>query len=619
MPGLICVFDGVDRNGLRYTTNYLAKKFEGEVQVISYDGEDEDCLLASSVADMIEHLRHRSPTVVLTNHLPSVPALNSAKYKTIVWLTDRTGSSIVNRQDNIQFWRQTMGLLKSHNEQVYVSSQFMAAQILSNYRVPCKVLHPYIEPATEANTSEIVYYNEQPVHLWKLRELMPDQPFERLNDYEDLKRAKLYVHVSTGMEFSNIEIPIAHSYGVPCIVENNGCLPEYITAGDKTLPVGADDKQWISAFKLAMRDRNINSETVKKLSFRYSHMSEIEERVKLALQKTKPMRPPSFQEAQAIAKRRFGQSPARSLPDPKPEKKQPVKPVVIGNGLPKNDVDHVKNFLAHNDRVYFGCGGLGDAMLTIAACYHDNNAKVIFGANHGNVQGLFDTFKIPVLITRNFYPSILGMTLHNYIVTHPNFKGAAHIPDSMNYGEWVNNHDKYLKRIVRSMPLIDMFGRMVNPRKTSGVIGIAPRGSDHHGTLKQRYLSQDEFRRLAQKFLDQNKTVFAFGSTTDIDHYGVIPHNNFIWMSSEFGVSHPAPRYPTSFRHLLSCINGCDELYSVDTWMKTYGALAGIPTKVIMSRRHGVTVPPPNDASDYIFMDKDYWGFDLVDVKDLLS
>lgn len=616
MPGLICVFDGVDRNGLRYTTNYLAKKFENEVQIISYDGEDEDCLLASSVADMIEHLRHRSPTLVVTNHLPSIPALNSAKQKTVVWLTDRTGVSIIKRQENIQFWRQTMGFLKSHNEQIYVSSQFMAGQILSNYRIPCKVLHPYIEPA-ESGSPEVVYYNEPPVHLWKLKELMPDQPFEQLKDYEDLNRAKLYIHVSTGIEYSNIEIPIAHSYGVPCIIENNGCLPEYVTSGDKSLPSGADDKQWVSAFKVAMRDRNINSETVKKLSFRYSHMSDIEERIKIALQKTKPMRPPSFQEAQAIAKRRFG-APQRPAPEAKAGKKQPVKPIIIGNGLPKNDVDHVKNFLGSNDRVYFGCGGLGDAMLTIASCYQDPQARVIFGANHENVKSLFDAFKIDVLITRNFYPSVLGMTLHHYIIAHPNFKGAAHIPDSMNYGEWVSNHEKYLKRMVRSMPLIDMFGRMVNPRKTNGVVGIAPRGSDHHGKAKQRYLAPEEFRAVTRKFLDQNKTVFAFGSAEDVDHYGAVQHNNFIWMTGDFGMSHPAPRYPSSFRHLLSCINGCDELYSVDTWLKTYGALAGIPTNVIMSRRNGVTVPPPNDASDYIFMNQNFWGFNLVDVKDLL-
>lgn len=617
MSGLICVFDGVDRNGLRYTVNYLSAKFEGDVQVISYDAEDEDCLIVDTVKDMIGQLQHRSPTLVLTNHLPSIPALNAAKYKTIVWLTDRTGASILKRQENIQFWRQTMGLLKSSNEQVYVTSQFMAKQILENYRVPCKVLHPYIQPSEEPNSSEIVYYNESLVHLAKLREQQPNQPFEKLVDYEDLKRAKLYIHVAVGMEYANIEIPIAHSYGVPCIVENNGCLPEYVTAGDKTLPAGADDKQWVSTFKIAMRDRNINSETVKKLSFRYSHMSEIEERIKIALQKTKPMRAPSFQEIQAIARKKH--APQRPMPESKPLKKQPVKPVVIGNGLPKNDVDHVKNYLSDNDRVYFGCGGLGDAILTIAYCYKDPLAKVIFGANHENVKALFDAFKIPVMITRNFYPSVLGMTLHHYIVTHPHFKGAAHIPDSMNYGEWVNNSEMYLKRMVRTMPLLDMFGRMINPRNTSGVIGIAPRGSDHHNLNKQRYLSQDEFRRLARKFLEQNKTVIAFGSSADVDHYGPLPNNNFIWMTGDFGFSHPAPKYPSSFRHMLSCINGCDELYSVDTWLKTYGALAGIPTKVIMSRRSGVTIKPPNDASDYIFMNQNYWGFDLVDVKDLLQ
>jgi hypothetical protein len=616
MPGLICVFDGVDRNGLRYTTNYLSKKFEGEVQIVSYDGEDNDCLLATNVNDMLEHLRHRQPLLVITNHLPSVPHLHSAKYKTVLWLTDRNGNSILKRQENIQFWRQTMGLLKSHNEPIYAASQYMAKQILTSFRMPCKVLHPYIEPADQ-ETPGIVYYNEPPVQLYKLRELMPDQPFEQLKEFEDLKNGKLYIHSSRGLEYSNIEIPVAHSYGVPCLIEDNGSLSEYVTNGDRALPTGADEKQWTNAFKIAMRDRDINSDTVKKLSFRYSHMSEIEERIKQVLQKSKPMRKPTFQEIQAIAKRR--DMPARPMPVPKAEKKQPVKPVVIGNGLPKNDVDHVKNFLSSNERVYFGCGGLGDAMLTIAGCHKDPHARVIFGANHENVKALFDAFKIDVMVTRNFYPSVLGMTLHHYIITHPNFKGSFHIPDSMNFMEWVNSHDKYLKRITRSMPLKDIFGRMINPRKTSGVVGICPRGSDHHSLVKQRFLTVDEFKKLTNKFLAQNKTVYAFGSVADIEHYGSIQNNNFIWMSGDYGVSHPAPKYPTSFRHMLSCINGCDELYSVDTWLKTYGALAGISTKVILSRRNGAAIQPPNDASDYIFMNREFWGFDFVDVKDLLA
>ena len=617
MPGLICVIDGIDRNGLRYTINYLTKKFEDDVQVISYDGLDDDCLLATNIDDMLEHLRHRSPGLVITNHLPSVPHLTT-KYDTIVWLTDQTGASIIKRQDNIQFWRQTMGLLKSSKDRVYASSQFMAKQILNSYRVPCKVMQPYISPITIENTPEIVYFNELPIHLAKLKEHQPSQSFEKLNDYEDLSRAKLYIHVATGVEYSNIEIPIAHSYGVPCIVENNGCLQEYITSGDKVVPSGSDEKQWLAAFKSGMRDRDINSEIVKKLSFRYSHMSEMEERIKKVLQKMKPMHAPTFQEVQAIAKKRFGLH-QRPMPNPKAEKKQPVKPVVVGNGLPKNDVDHVKHYLIENEHVYFGCGGLGDAILTIAMCYNDPKARVIFGANHDSVKHLFAACKVPVMITRNFYPSMLGMTLHHHIATHPNFKGAAHIPDSMNYGEWANNSEKYLKRVVRSMPLIDMFGRMINPRKTSGVVGIAPRGSDHNSVNKQRFLSQDEFRKLVRKLLNQNKTVLAFGSASDVDHYGLIPDNNFIWMTGEFGWSHPAPRYPSSFRHMLSCINGCDELYSVDTWLKTYGALAGIPTKVIMSRRSGVSIPPPNDASDYIFMNQAFWGFDLVDIKNVLQ
>jgi hypothetical protein len=616
MPGLMCVIDGVDRNNLRHTINYLQKKFiDDEVRIVTYDNSDDDYIYSADISQMLSIVTTIKPDIILTNHLISVPHLK--KFNTIVWLTDRMGNACAKRTENVGFWRQTMGLLKTADQQIYAASQFTARKMIENYRIPCKLLYPYI-PTGDENSSEVVLFNDIPRYLNKLKEHFPDQPFEKLVDFSDLKKAKLYVHISVGMEYTNIEIPLAHSYGVPCVIENTGCLSEYATPGDILVPLGGDERTWIQTFKQSLRDRDINSETVKKLSFRYSHMSEIEQRIKAALQKNKPMRPPSFQEAQSIARRKHGGETLRPITN-KPEKKQPVRPVVIGNGLPKNDVDHVKEYLSSNENVYFGCGGLGDAMLTISMCYKDPNAKVIFGANHPSVQYLFDAFKIPVMITRNFFPSVLGMTLHHYIITHANCKGGGHIPDTMNFGEWSSDNHKYLSRINKSMPLLDIFGKLVNPRATKGVIGICPRGSDHNNLAKQRFLTTDEFRRLVSKFIEKDLTVFAFGSVNDVEHYGSIQHNNFIWMTSEFGISHPAPRYPTSFRHLLSCINSCDELYSVDTWLKTYSALAGIPTKVILSRRHGVTMIPPADASDYIFMDREFWGFDFVDIHSLLK
>jgi hypothetical protein len=521
----VCVLDSINRNFLRPTVDYFVNKFDA--QIISYDGVD-DCIIATSVSDMLEQLHYRSPDLVLTNHLQSIPQLS--KYKTLLWLTD--GSIIGKRQENIQFWRQTMGYLKS--APVYAASQFISKQILDNYRLPTKVVYPYVSP-NENSSNEVVYYNEEPVYLTKIKEQLPDQPFAKLLHYEDLQQAKLYIHVAVGLEYSNIEIPMAHSYGVPCVVETTGCLTEYITNGDRTIAVGTDEKQWLNVFRQALRDRNINSEIVKKLSFRYGQMADMEEKIKQALRKNnKTTRPPTFQEVQAIARKKFGGPPNRPIVE-KPEKKHLVRPPVVGNGLPKNDVDHVKNYLDENDRVYFGCGGLGDAILTISCCYQDPDAKVIFGANHDSVKLLFDAFKIPALITRNFYPSMLGITLHNYIVAHPHFKGAAHIPDSMNYGEWISNHERYLKRLTTSMPLIDIFGKMINLRNTESVVGIAPRGSDHQNSMKQRYLTIDEFRKLATKLLNQNKTVFGFGSPADVDYYGLIQDNNFIWMTSEFG------------------------------------------------------------------------------------
>ena len=62
-----------------------------------------------------------------------------------------------------------------------------------------------------------------------------------------------------------------------------------------------------------------------------------------------------------------------------------------------------------------------------------------------------------------------------------------------------------------------------------------------------------------------------------------------------------------SFDIFLRTINSAKEVISVDTWLKTYTLLAGLPTKVIESKFHGSYMPFGHDSSDYVFINPNIW------------
>jgi hypothetical protein len=61
------------------------------------------------------------------------------------------------------------------------------------------------------------------------------------------------------------------------------------------------------------------------------------------------------------------------------------------------------------------------------------------------------------------------------------------------------------------------------------------------------------------------------------------------------------------FINFLKIINSASEIISVDTWLKTYTLLAGIPTKVIESKFYDSYLPFGHDPSDYVFLNTKVW------------
>lgn len=602
---LLIAFDDIDQRGNNFIFDYLSKEFS--TKLIDND-------------KLEESIKSNKDSKCLFTTCPIIAQKTGNLITTILYINENN-DSYSSRGDNISEWRKNLATF-CDVDTIFVTCSTLATNFLNTYRIPCKVQYPYV-PNKEKSNPLTIFYNKQPKYMDAMVNFSSNCNFSLLNNYEDFKDAKLYIHIPEWGEQWNINILLAHSYGVPCITYQQGCFSEFCTNGDKLIPVGANEKLWMNNYKIALRDYSINSKIVYDMSQRFHVMNEINQRIKKAL-KDNGMKQgmPTFAEVQQRASNVSG---LKKLQTRKPMQVQrPVSTFVqkIVRPVSRNNDYYVVNaFLESNPSVYAGVGGLGDALITIAAAYNDKGSKVVFGSNSGvrdTVKELFDIFNIESQVVQNFNGRSEGYKAWQDMISHPNCKGSVHIPEDLNYGLWGSNTRKYLDQIPRNMPFLQTIGRLVNPRATKKVIGLCPRGSDHSSTWKQRYLSRDEFQQIVKKYLQENATVLVFGSSEDLSYYNIYQDNNVIFMNSKFAVSHPAPKYPITMRHMLSAVNTCDEIISVDTWLKTYAVLAGIPCKVIMNRYFGKSTMEYSDPSDKIFLDPDFWGFSIVPIEDLI-
>jgi hypothetical protein len=594
---LLVAFDNIDINGNRFLLEYLSNEFP----VITLDR-------ASKVRDFPNGKCLFTTSISIAQEVGgSIP--------TILYLNDPY-ESFSSRKDNIAGWRQGLVTFKNMDSIFVVSSQ-LSANFLKTYRTTCKVQYPHVSEK-ERRISNYILYNKTPPYLDEMFEFSLNESYMVYSDEDDFKEAKIYIHIPDPGEQWHINVLLAHSYGVPCITYQQGCFSEFCTTGDKVLSPGCSMKIWMENFKVALRDQEINSKIVYDMSKRFHIMSEIRQRIKNILINNGFAKPqPSFAQAQEQA---ASVSALKRLQGRKSEERPTFTQRIIRPQTRRNEYVNLSQFLNNNESIYAGVGGIGDAVLILALAHGDSKSKIVFGANGGvrdTIRQLFETFNVECLLVNNFNGSIEGLMAWNSILDHPNCKGSAHLPKDLNYGEWGSNSKLYLDKTIKRMPLIKILGKLINPRATKKVIGLCPRGSDHHSTWKQRYLSKDEYRQLVKKLLSEEATVIVFGSAEDLDYYDVYQDNNVIFMNSDFAISYPAPRYPITIRHMLTAVHACDLIISVDTWLKTYAALAGIPCKVIMNRYFGKSTLEYADPSDKIFLDPLAWGFELVPLESL--
>lgn len=266
-------------------------------------------------------------------------------------------------------------------------------------------------------------------------------------------------------------------------------------------------------------------------------------------------------------------------------------------------IHQLNNWISSGD-LYLGFGGMGDALLTLASCWNNPNSKFIFFANVGSIpliEAFVKLINIPYFIRPNIMGTPTANLVHNMMKDTGRFKTSGHLADNLDCEDW-RNDQKYKNRIVNRTPWIGRIGKIKSENK---IIAIAPHGSQRIES-RQRYLSSEELGTIVNKYLDRDYNVYCFGSEEQKSHFSLNRPNSY-WVTDSMFYDHTNRKTRCDIKYMLQIINSAEEVISVDTWMKTYSLLVGLPTKVIMTRWSGHYKQYGEFITDFIFLNPNIW------------
>ena len=278
----------------------------------------------------------------------------------------------------------------------------------------------------------------------------------------------------------------------------------------------------------------------------------------------------------------------------------------------------VQNFITQEGNFYLTFGGIGDFILILAEAYKDPQAKIIFFANNtasSFVKDIINEFKIPTLIADNPMGTPDAMKALQMVRLTGRLRPSQHLSENLDYDDWSRRFDLYRNKMTTNTDWLQRFGTI--PNKTGKIAIIAPSGSFRNNS-PQKYLHNFELDMLAQIYLKANYTVYCVGNFGDKDFYKIHKNPNLFWLTINQLVNFKDQKKPITTKEFFQIINSGDEICSVDTWLKTYTCLCGLPTNVFLNRendhsRWGIL------AGDHIFLNTTLWPtMKLWDVKEFL-
>lgn len=272
----------------------------------------------------------------------------------------------------------------------------------------------------------------------------------------------------------------------------------------------------------------------------------------------------------------------------------------------KTTYDQAIRFAGQNGNIYITFGGVGDLVLLLAECYQDKDAKVIFFANASSNkfgESFLNFFNIKNIVLPNIMGSMLAPMVVEHFRQEGRLKPSAHLPNGLDYGDWKNNIKTYEEKITSNTNWMQEIGKIKTLEK---IAVIAPSGS-YRDVNRQRYLLPDEYLVLASIFLKKGYIVYSVGSQNDVRNYPWISHTKHFWLMADKTLDYKKNERPHTFCHFLKTINSASEVVSMDTWLKTYSLISGIPTNVILNRKQGTYIQHMTDISDYVFLNTNIW------------
>lgn len=286
----------------------------------------------------------------------------------------------------------------------------------------------------------------------------------------------------------------------------------------------------------------------------------------------------------------------------------------------REKVSRQKDFVAPEQPFVLCNGGLGDAVIGVAAAVANNNAKIIHGAN-GGYQPILERFFSAFGVSAEVKPGPFGADYFDFLSRHPLCRSKCHLPPRLNFRDW-SNREKY-ENFPREIPVEALFGKYSCDEE---YVVVAPKGSCDHTIAgpngksyrKTRKLKIEEYQELLRLY-SKTKKVFVFGSAADRALYKLPKNNRCYWVTFDNIVDGLGNQTEIDIPTALSVINGCSLAVSVDTWLKTYSCVAKVPTVVIKTRYNDGYLDQVYDYSENVFLNQNIWDLKVVTIESLLN
>ena len=319
-----------------------------------------------------------------------------------------------------------------------------------------------------------------------------------------------------------------------------------------------------------------------------------------------PLHNQPFNDKFVIANRRDGKNPnVRALVDEARKK--------------ANILDGLATYLQQDGNFYVTFGGIGDLILLLAEAYKDPEAKIIFFANatgRNFVKDILNEFKVDNIIFDNPMGTPNAMKALNLIRNTGKLQKSQHLSDTLDYDDWKRNFAFFKQKMTTKTDWAERFGTIYN--KNSKIAILCPSGS-YRNQSPQKFLYKPELDALIALYNTHGYKVYCVGSYSDQEFYKVPRNTQCLWLTANTITDYRGKREMIDLRKFFQIINSADAICSVDTWLKTYTCLCGLPTNVFLNRYEHVS-KFGGMAGDYIFLNEDLWPtMRLHDVVDFIN